>query len=194
MLVRMRLSTWLVAIGVALSIGAGVMLLRANQRLSDALRHIRAEEQLQAGDRLPALEGRDLTGARLEAAYGNDSEQRTLLLVFTPACPFCAENWPNWSRVLASARREHTRIIAVDPSGTVTTDYVRAHGLTDIPLVVSLDYRSGLGYKLRTVPTTMLIGPEGHVERIWRGVLDPESVSVLEAAVAQPTAPDRGGA
>lgn len=177
--------TWALWLGMTMSIAANVLLLRTTHTLATEYEEYRGRDDLKPGCRLPALTGRDVTGAPLSVSYDGVA-QSTVLLVFTPTCPYCKENWPAWSRLMSSARPEQTRIVAVDLSGKADAEYLRAQGLANVPVFTTVDYGSGAAYKLQRVPTTLLISAKGTVTQVWRGPLDESELATLERAMQSP--------
>lgn len=176
----MNIASWAV---LALLAGSNVVLLQVNRRLTTAFEEYRGRHEIQLGDIVPPLRGLDANGEALEVSYGLADKRPTLIIAFRPGCPYCAENWPLWSKLLDSIDPTATRVVAIETSGTLTPEYVATHGLERIPTFRSLEFRSGQGYKIQYVPTTMLVSPEGRLERIWSGVLNADAMKTIHQAL-----------
>lgn len=177
---------WALALGLAFAVGLNIQLVRTVTRLtvanSDILKDIDVIDQ---GARLPALDGHDPKGAALRIDY-TGVKRNTVVLIFTRTCPFCAQNWTSWSRLLARLDPAAARVVAIDLTATPDPDYYREHGLADVPLLTSVDYRAGRKYKLNKVPTTLLLDSTGTLVEAWIGLLDETALGVLERAVTTP--------
>ena len=175
------LCTWS---ALVLAVAGAAQLYRANERIATDYEEYRANVQNRPnpGVQLPPLRGTDREGAPLTVTY-DDPSRLTLVYVFSPACHYCNENWPNWSRLMSKARPEAVRIVAVDITGRSTADYIAQHHLEGLPLFRGVDYATLAAYNILAVPATLLVRPDGTVERSWKGVLSPEALGVLELAV-----------
>jgi len=158
--------------------GGNVLLLRQNRELTQAVREYHAQLVLQEGMRVPTLAGQTYRGDRLAVEYGRD-RPKTVLLVYSPTCPVCEENWPNWSPLIKAAEHSRTRIIAVDLTGKSRADFLAAHGLNNVPVIASPSPEAILAYRFRYTPETIVISPEGKVERAWIGVLQDEAAKAI---------------
>lgn len=95
-------------------------------------------------------------------------------MVFSEYCDFCEQNWPNWSSLAGKVDRARVNPVLVDISGTVTEGFLVVHKVDDVPLVQHVSSGFIATYGIRFVPETILVGPEGHVIKVWPGVLRPK--------------------
>lgn len=169
-------------------LGCGVLLLDVALLLQNtALRYAAAGRALQLqpqrGASMPPLVGVDPSGRRVELAYEEDP-RATLILVFSPSCGVCDENWPAWDTLAVGVRDGPVRVAAVDLSGQVTDQYINQHRLTHVPVIAYVAGRDVLAYNLRLTPQTILVAPGGAISGVWTGVLSPGDVSGIRAAIA----------
>lgn len=144
-------------------------------RQNRQLRVLAAERQREAeptvGVALPPLHGFDSKGKKLTSEYGYDP-RKTLLFVLSPDCGVCTRNWPNWQAMLESLDEESYRFVFANLAGELTEDYLALYGFTEFPVFAELDPQSKIDYNLRFTPQTVLIAPDGIVEKVWTGMLN----------------------
>lgn len=159
-----------------------VALLRQNRQLKAQLSAPPAGLEVQAGIEVPDLKGFDAAGMPLTVRYGQDS-RKVLLLVFSPACKFCAENWPRWEALLAGFDRQAVRPVGVDISSTASQAFLREHRMSELPVFLQLQPQAIVKYRLQITPQTILVDGKGRVEKVWSGVLDDSSLTEVKNLV-----------
>jgi thiol-disulfide isomerase/thioredoxin len=172
---------WNIAIGTCciLLLVANIALIRQNQQLKSQLSVPAPTFEAPPGTQVPDLKGFDLAGKSLEVAYGKDP-RKVLVLVFSPTCPFCDENWPKWQQIVPALDRDAVRPVAVDVTATTNQIFVSQHQLAGMPVFVKVDPTAVLGYRFHLTPQTILVDREGKVEKVWTGVLNDAAVSELK--------------
>lgn len=170
-------------VGIAL-VASQAVLIRQNMNLKTELEGAasRATRLMEAppGTKLPALEGNSIGGELVKLPYNTD-QRKTLVYVFTPTCPWCERNKPNWTAIAGSIDRSQFRVVGIDLSATVDEEYVRAQGLQLDHLLVKVDPKLIRDYQLTLTPQTLLIDSSGAVERVWTGLYSAEEGSDLKA-------------
>jgi hypothetical protein len=167
--------------GIVLLLVSNIVLLRTNHNLAAAYDDLRRQMLLlPAGYHVPTLKGKFPDGRDAALAYGVD-RRYTILLVYSPACPICEDNWDNWDEIIHHSDSA-VRIAAVDLSNTTRPDYVSAHKMERMPILQHLDAASMLDYRLRKTPETIVIDPVGMVVGSWIGALDRKAVREILAA------------
>lgn len=136
-----------------------VQLNRSNANLASMLDVYRRSLELQAGATVPPIVGVDLAGKRLVLDVGSLKEPR-LMLVFSPTCPVCDDNWPQWSRIMQAVASE--KVVAVDLSGRSDAEYFKRHGIIDAMHLAKVDPQSIIDYRFRFTPQTIVL-KEGKV-------------------------------
>lgn len=129
------------------------------------------------GMQMPSLVGYDVAGSKVVVSYGTD-KKRTLILVTSPTCHACNDNWANWDRLLRSIDNNTERVIIVDidkSSPPLSSDYIRTHGLNKLPVLVEVADESLLAYHFQYTPQTLLLNSNGVVEQVITGAADPRT-------------------
>lgn len=161
---------------------AGASLVFLNFRLADRNRELlsRVEAfyrsiELPVGARVPAVVGMDRHGGEIFVDPVAE-ELPVLLLVFSPFCPACDDNWPKWQPLLAAQRALGGKVVTVDISGAVRDDYLIAHGIDSIPVIIDVTPETNMAYRFRFTPQTLIL-QEGRLVAGWTGVLTEDDVS-----------------
>jgi len=172
---------WTVAISACcvVLLAANVALIRQNRQLKEQLALPPPVLEAAAGAQMPDLRGVDLEGKPVEVLYGKDS-RKVLVLVFSPTCPFCDQNWPKWQQVIASLDRSAVRPVLVDVTSTTTAGFVSQHQLSSLPVILKADPRATVDYHMHLTPQTILVDPNGKVEKVWTGVMTDSAVADLK--------------
>jgi peroxiredoxin len=162
-----------------LLLAANIALIRQNIQLKSQLTVPPPALEASAGAMVPDLRGVDLEGKKVEVAYGKDP-RKVLVLVYSPTCTFCEENWPKWRQVIASLDRSAVRPVMVDVTSTTTAEFVSRHQFTELPVFVQVDPLVRVNYHLQLTPQTILVDSDGKVEKVWTGVLNGSSLAELK--------------
>ena len=154
-------------------------LLRQNRRLKAQLSAPPPALEAQAGKQVPDLEGYDVAGRPLSVRYGADS-RKVLVLVFSPTCKFCAQNWPHWKELVDGLDQGAVRPVAVDVTSTASPAFLSEHHLDRIPVFLQLPPQSIVSYRMQITPQTILVDGNGKVEKVWSGVLTDSSLGEIK--------------
>lgn len=102
----------------------------------------------------------------------------TVLLFATPTCPYCSEELPIAQK---AASAENANIVAVYISGKKenAASVTKSLGYTGTVLVDDGSLRKK--YEIKGVPFTLVLGPDGHARRAFRGLQDEDT---LRSAIA----------
>ena len=125
---------------------------------------------LPPGKSVPALSGLDSEGRQLVFDYGSDP-RKTLLLVFSPRCPYCTKNMPNWNALTLGLDEKEFRVVAVSTIPEGVKEYAERHGLKNVPVITTPDPKDKVAYEMNVTPQTVLIGADGTVEKVWTGLI-----------------------
>jgi len=185
-------STTLGLLAAALAV---MVLLLARQNL--ALKHRLAEAaeggapapSFEVGERFEAPRLLDATGAPA-TPLADDGAAPALVLVFSSTCPACRATFGTWGD---SARRAAELGVAVvgirldavpgeDPRTTLPP-------AIDFPVYAVDPASPGAMRKVRSVPTTVVLGADGRVAATWSGTLDADAAGALGIALRD-VAPD----
>jgi hypothetical protein len=138
--------------------------------------------------KLPAL-GAPIAPIAIRSASGLSDSDRTLsfapgdhahlLLVMSPDCSYCKQNWPMWD-ALVKNRPRNVDVTYFDVTGKFDGKLSAEHGIRNDQLVTaSLD--SAIRARIVGTPTTVLIARDGTVKRVWQGPLDQKKVDDIIA-------------
>ena len=152
-------------------------LVRENRRLDAEVHLYESLRHTQVGAVLPALHGKGLDGQDLTVSYA-DVSRRTLLMVFSPTCPHCKRNWPEWLDVARNA--PDNRVVFANVGGPLPPNFSDLYSFDSAPVIAEASPESILQYSLLEFPLTILISPAGRVERVWVGELAPADVSDIK--------------
>jgi AhpC/TSA family len=162
-----------------LLLAVNIALIRQNQQLKAQLSLPPPALEASAGTQMPDLKGFGPDGKPVEVLYGKDP-RKVLVLVFSPTCAFCEENWPKWERVISSLDRSMVRPVGVDVTSTAQAPFLAQHQLTGLPVFVKVDPTAVVNYRFQLTPQTILVDHAGKVEKVWTGVLNDSAVTELK--------------
>lgn len=176
---------WNVAISACcvVLLAANIALLRQNRQLKAQISLPPPTLEAAAGTQMPDLKGFDPDGKPVEINYGKDL-RKVLVLVFSPTCPFCDQNWPTWEHVISSLDRSVVRPVAVDVTSTAKAPFLSQHQLTELPVFEKVDPLAMVNYRFQLTPQTILVDGDGKVEKVWTGVLNDSAVADLKQRLA----------
>src|SRR5690554_6931322 len=160
--------------------GAGLVFLNFrlvdhNRELSTQVEAFYRSIEMPVGARVPPVHGFDRDGGEVFVDPITE-ELPVLLLVFSPFCPACDENWPMWQPLLAAQRASGGKVIPVDISGVVQDDYLIAHGIDSEQVMIDVAPETNMAYRFRFTPQTLIVHV-GQVVAGWTGVLTEEDVT-----------------
>jgi peroxiredoxin len=161
-----------------LLLAANIALIHQNSTLKSRLSLPPPSLEAATGSQMPDLHGFDLKGKPIELDYGKDP-RKALVLVFSPTCPFCDENWPKWQQVISSLDRSAIRPVAVDVTSSTSATFVSQHQLEEMPVFLKVDPRATVNYRFQLTPQTILVDSAGKVEKVWTGVLNDSAMAEL---------------
>jgi len=175
---------WTVALSAccAVLLAANIALIHQNSQLKAQLSLPPPLMEASAGTHVPDLRGVDVEGKPVEVLYGKDS-RKVLVLVFSPTCPFCDQNWPKWQQVISSLDPSAIRPVLVDVTSTTTAGFISQHQLSSLPVILKADPRATVDYRMHLTPQTILVDPNGKVEKVWTGVMTDSAVADLKQRV-----------
>ena len=175
---------WTVALSAccAVLLAANIALIHQNSQLKAQLSLPPPLMEAAAGAQVPDLRGVDVEGKPVEVLYGKDS-RKVLVMVFSPTCPFCDQNWPKWQQVISSLDPSAIRPVLVDVTSTTTAGFISQHQLSSLPVILKADPRDTMDYRMHLTPQTILVDPNGKVEKVWTGVMTDSAVADLKQRV-----------
>jgi len=176
---------WTVAVSACcvVLLAANFALIRQNRQLKAQLSLPPPVMEAAAGTQVPDLKGFDPEGKPVEVQYGKDP-RKVLVLVFSPTCPFCDQNWPKWEQVISSLDRSVVRPVGVDVTSASTASFLSQHQLTGLPVFLKVDSKVTVDYHFQLTPQTILVDHAGKVEKVWTGVMTDSAVTELKQRLA----------
>ena len=152
----------------ALLLGINFWLLHENAQLRLHNANLSSADGPVIGSHISTLQGSDLSKRpiTLDLAHRNSP---TLLLVFSPTCPYCRKNLPNWLNVLNDSPAAN--VVYVDLTGSVTPAYFSQTKLPLRGIPIHLLAEEGILHNLKVTPTTVVVDRNGIVKGSWAGVL-----------------------
>lgn len=182
-----KLHLILLILVVAFAAAMLVVNLQLSERNSQLRAQINAEFQRQAiedspvpGWVLPPLKGYDAKGNPMEVNLQNSGGKK-VLLVFSPSCEVCDENWPNWDK-LTNNSSISSRLLPVTFVTSVTDAYLKQHQIADRPVLIGLDPQVAGKMRLVVTPQTILVN-DGKVERSWVSRLTDSDIREIASAL-----------
>ena len=167
-----------------LLLAANIALIHQNSQLKERLALPSPQMEAARGAQMPDLKGFDLAGKPVEVAYRKDP-RKVLLLVYSPTCPFCDQNWPRWEGMIASLDRSAVRPVAVDVTSTSSEGFVQQHQLGSLLVFQKVDPQATVNYHFQLTPQTILVDSRGKVEKVWTGVLNDSAVADLKERLSE---------
>lgn len=115
-------------------------------------------------------------------ALGNYRGHVVVMNLWATWCPPCREEMPALERLYREYRSKGVVVIGVDQgeAAHVAAAYARAHGVT-YPILVDEDQDYGRAYAAVGLPTTIVVGRDGH---IVKGVDGELTLAQMREAVA----------
>lgn len=150
-----------------------------NRQLAAGLQLKYAALQVAPGATVPPLRGKTLDGRDVTIAWGGVRDH--LLMLFTPGCGFCSDNWANWEIISRRVNHSKLSLVLVQLSGHMTQQELRGLGFVRTAFIAQIDPADVAPFRLRLVPQTILVGSDDRVMRVWSGVLQPSEVSYILA-------------
>lgn len=114
---------------------------------------------LKVGESAPTLELAALDGRPLKVGVARDDGRSTLLLFVSPSCPVCKSLLPAVKSSRKDERSWMDVVLASDGDPRAQREFVRTHGLEEIPYVVSPAL--GLAYQVSRLPFAALLDEHG---------------------------------
>lgn len=125
---------------------------------------------LRQGDKVSGFAAHSLRGSPLDVNY-TGREVRRVFFFFTPACPYCGEQFAYWRQMLENINGNQFQIIGLVSSTEnrqALEAFLRSHGCESLPVAL-IDSDIIQRYKLSITPTTLVVANDGTVEESWLG-------------------------
>ncbi len=151
-----------------------IFLLKTNKALKTEIMQSR---EVATGQYVDLLSGLDEHGNAI--SIKPSSYKKTVVLVFSPTCPYCQVNWPKWSALVDGKHDSRVQFVLVDLTSSSTNQFIVSKGLGKATLIKKLDSEQIKSLNLSETPQTIVIGPDSKVAKVFSGVLSEGSVILL---------------
>lgn len=130
------------------------------------------------GAAIPTLHAKDSAGNRVVIDWATE-KRPTLVYLFSPSCEWCLRNLSN-IRTVAEARRAQYRFIGLSSRNPGFKGYFEPNAL-GFPVYWDAREDSGGEFRLGTLPSTLIVSPEGVVKESWHGAYVGRTQKDIEA-------------
>ena len=170
---RPSLTTVLLTVSVVLNLILTSQVIQLRQKPGAST----TEARLEIGARAPAVNAKTLGGEPVSVAPSG-SNLPVILYVFSPRCVWCARNIDN-AKALAGATGGRYTFVALSLADEGVEEYVAEHDI-DFTVYRGVSARARADYLLGQTPQTIVVSPDGRVEKNWVGAYGPEVASQIE--------------
>lgn len=131
--------------------------------------------QTKEGDILEVFQSRDLYGNETEINYSNNKKR--ILFFFKTTCGFCEKQMKYWKALVSNADHQKYKITAVTTETDTQTvkSYIHRTEIENWE-ILNISIKQAQKANLSATPTTLVIGKEGVVERVWVGMWQKEDI------------------
>jgi hypothetical protein len=136
---------------------------------------------VQLGDHLGEIRGNDPSGFQVtKSAIGSTG---SLILEVSSTCGICVKNMDAWQRLAQRARTRNIRVIWVsrDPVKQAS-ELVQQYHIKD-SMIAEPSHWTWVELKLGAVPQTLVVSPDGIVQKVLLGAIDSQSEQDLARAL-----------
>jgi len=158
-----------------LTTAANVYLMRANKKLRSNATAIAI--QVSVGRTIPSVSGVDLTNIPISVSTAG--KKATVLMVYSPTCPFCEANWHSWTSIIARTTDPKVGFAAIDLTSKASSSFLSSKKTGRALLIHQMDPNQVVELNLSLTPMTILIGGDSKVARTWTGVLTANDIEEL---------------
>ena len=155
--------------------GANIYLLKVNKSLL-AARAISRE--VPVGKSVPIISGIDFNNQPITLVTSR--KKATVLLAYSPTCPYCEKNWSTWTSLIHRVSRSDVDFVVVDLTGLASPSFVEKKSTGRATVLHRMDPKQRVALDLNATPQTAVIGQDGKVSKVWTGVLSPSDIAALD--------------
>ena len=162
----------LIVLCVAMT-AANIFLLHSNKELRAKTRTV---AEVPVGKSVKSISGMDFLNTPVSITTRSRS---TVLMLYSPTCPYCEKNWPSWSSVISHLQDRNVTLATVDLTASATPEFIAAKKTGRALAIKKLDPADFVALDLNLTPQTILIGGDSKVQKVWTGVLKPSDLETL---------------
>ncbi|MCS6885122.1 MAG: hypothetical protein RMM17_01560 [Acidobacteriota bacterium] len=136
-------------------------------------------EEIRSGITIPEIKTREIKGSELTIASRN-APKGSLLIIYSPLCHICHDTMPKWIELYNQFfKPRNIPFVAI----SILNESLTAESVAELKIpfqVASIQNIDALiGYKIKRVPVTMILAPDGTVKQLWLGDLDKNALSTI---------------
>ena len=173
-----RLRTTILTSLLIISVLLNVLLARRVRQQTSVQSTALAERLLKVGTPVPPFTAMRVGGGSETISY-SESEQPTVLYVFTPQCVWCQRNLENLKTIIKERHGEY-RFVGISLTEDAVEKYVAENDL-GIPVYIGISAEARTLYKMGSTPETIVISADGKVVQAWGGAYVGEAKSQVES-------------
>lgn len=148
---------------------------------NNKLREMPSLQPVAVGNHVGELTGLTLDG-NLRAMPTPAPGSRLLIIAFSPRCQFCQANRKGWAALEKELKQRGESVIWLSRDAIdVTRAYCLREEIPASEVLADPPFRTYLKLGLVRVPSTIVVGPGGVVEKVWPGQLNADSWRQLYA-------------
>jgi thiol-disulfide isomerase/thioredoxin len=172
-----RLVVYILLLLCLLMTAANIYLLRANRTLRISSSWSPLKVEVTRGVLVKAVSGLDFENRTVDIpTFG---KKATVLMCFSPVCPFCEKNWPSWSLLINSVGDKNVNFVVVDLTSDATPEFLASKHIGRAQVIHRLNPQDVVTLDLALTPQTVVIGGDSKVEKVWTGVLSADDLRSL---------------
>lgn len=155
--------------------GANLYVLRVNKALRDYVTsNARA---VQEGTVVSTISGLGIDDNPVSVSTARN--KATVVMVFSPTCPYCKKNWPAWASLIHQTTNPSINFVLVDITSTVTHQFLETKQIERTQVIRKLDPAQFVALNLNLTPQTIVIGSDSKVREVFTGAMTPEEITKL---------------
>ena len=132
-------------------------------------------EEPRVGRLAPSFQLPDLSARKIELKAVYQKNKVTLVNFWATWCPPCRVEIPEFNRIYQEYRGKGLEILAVntwdDSNPEKIKEFVDRAGM-EFPILLDTEGNVATRYGVRGIPTTVIIGPTGHIREIVVGMMN----------------------
>src|SRR5580700_3136130 len=151
------------------------------RKQNNKLREIPSLQPVAVGNHVREFAGLTLEG-KFRAVPVPATGSRLLVIAFSPGCPFCQANRKGWTALEKELKQRGESVIWLSRDAVdVTRAYCLREEIPASEVLADPPFRTYFKLGLVRVPSTIVVGPGGVVEKVWPGHLSADGWRQLYA-------------
>lgn len=159
--------------------GANVYLLHINK----SLRAVGAQRitGTPPGKVVTEISGLDFSDRPI--TINTSTKKATILLIYSPTCPYCEKNWPAWSALINRISDQDIDFVTVDVTSQASSDFLATKHPGRAYAIHRMNPREIVDLNLALTPETVVIGRDSKIQRVWAGPLSADDIASITKLV-----------